>query len=122
MEDDFEISQEEIAEMFRLFVDEGYLIVVGYTPDGNPLYRFSDELLTMPEFYEIHEQIVNDTLFGIWNKGFIEMNPINEEGDWNISLNENSLDHIKAKEELEEDEFVLFIQIFNDLSKKEGYN
>jgi len=119
---DEEITPEDITEILRAMLEEGYLTIVGISEDGEPLYKFSQELMDMPEFIEIHESITNDILFSIWNKGFIEMNPVNEEGDWNIDLNEKSMNHELAREELEEDEFILFIQVFNELQAKKGYN
>ena len=119
---DEEITPEDITEILRAMLEEGYLTIVGVSEDGEPLYKFSQELMDMPEFIEIHESITNDILFSIWNKGFIEMNPVNEEGDWNIDLNEKSMNHELAREELEEDEFILFIQVFNELQAKKGYN
>lgn len=115
-----EPTPEEIAEIFDYMIGMGYITVVGLTAEGLPLYRFSPEVLAIPEFYEIHEQITNDILFNIWNKGFIEMNPVDEDGNWNISLNQNSEDHQKAKSELDESEYSLFIQIYQDLKSENG--
>jgi hypothetical protein len=120
--DEEEITPEDITEILRVMLEEGYLTIVGISEDGEPLYKFSQELMDMPEFIEVHESITNDILFTIWNKGFIEMNPVNVDGDWNIALNEKSMNHELAKKELEEDEFILFIQVFNELQAKEGYN
>lgn len=118
MEDEF--NPEDIAEMLDYLLQVGLMEIVGETPDGEPLYKFSDELLAMPEFMDVHEAITNDILFNIWNKGFIEMNPVNEDGDWNIRLCEKSEDFTAAKNELEEDEFLLFIQLYQDLKSEQG--
>lgn len=116
MEEDNEITPEELEEVFSHMIEAGLITVVGLSQDGEPLYKFSTELLNMPEFEEIHEAITNDILFSIWNKGFIEMNPLNEDGDWRIMLNDNSYDLDKAKAELEEDEYILFLQIYQELN------
>lgn len=117
MEEEF--SKEEISDIIKHMVDEGLMEIVNYTEDGEPLYRFSEELLSMPEFLEIHESITNDILFNIWNKGFIEMNPVNEDGDWNVRLCEKSEDFVAARDELEEDEFILFVQIYAELKHEQ---
>lgn len=114
-----EVSPEEMADIFNEMLDAGYITVVGMTDNGEPLYKFSEEVLAMEEFYEIHEAIVNDILFSIWNKGFIEMFPLNEDGDWRIELNDKSGDMSLAKQELAEDEFILFVQLYEDLRKSE---
>lgn len=108
-------SPEEIAEMFDYLISEGYIEIIGETVNGEPLYKFSKELMEIPEFYDIHESITNDILFSIWNKGFIEMNPVNEDGDWNVRLNDKSHDLELAMAELDDDEFVLFLQVFQEL-------
>lgn len=117
-----EPSAEDIAEIFDYMIEMGYMQVVGLTEEGVPLYRFSAELLSMPEFYAIHEQITNDILFSIWNKGFIEMNPVDDDGNWNISLNEKSHERELAKQELDESEYSMFVQIYDELSSEKGYN
>ena len=110
-----EPTPEEIAEMFEYLISEGYIEVIGETVSGEPLYKFSKELMEIPEFMEVHQAITNDLLFNIWNKGFIEMNPMNEDGDWNVRLNAKSQRIDLAMEELDEDEFVLFLQVFQEL-------
>ena len=110
-----EPTPEEIAEMFEYLISEGYIEVIGETVSGEPLYKFSRELMEIPEFMEVHQAITNDLLFNIWNKGFIEMNPMNEDGDWNVRLNAKSQRIDLAMEELDEDEFVLFLQVFQEL-------
>lgn len=106
---------DEIKEIIEELVESGLMEIAGYAEDGSPLYKFSPELLSMPEFQEVHEAITNEILFSIWNKGFIEMNPVNEDGDWNIRLCDKSEDFVAARDELEEDEFLLFIQIYAEL-------
>jgi hypothetical protein len=115
MEDEFAPDPEDIAEMLDYLLEVGLMEIVGETDDGEPLYKFSDELLSMPEFMDVHEAITNDILFNLWNKGFIEMNPMNEEGDWNVRLCDKSEDFTAAKNELEADEFLLFIQLYQEL-------
>lgn len=117
-----EPTPEDIADIFDYMIEMGYMKVVGLTEDGVPLYKFSAELLAMPEFYAIHEQITNDILFNIWNKGYIEMNPVDEDGNWNISLNEKSHDKDSAYLDLDESEYALFCQIYQELSAEKGYN
>ena len=117
---DEEITPEDIAEVLDHLIEMGLIQIIGYANDGQPLYKFSEELLNMPEFYETQEAITNEILFNIWNKGFIEMNPLNEDGDWDIRLCEKSEDFVSAKNELEEDEFLLFIQIYQDLKREQG--
>jgi len=117
-----EPTPEDIAEIFDYMIEMGYMKVVGLTDKGVPLYKFSEELLAMPEFYAIHEQITNDILFNIWNKGYIEMNPVDEDGNWNISLNEKSHDRDSAYLDLDESEYSLFLQIYQELSAEKGYN
>ena len=113
MEEEF--SAEDISYIINSLVEEGLMEIVSYTDDGEPLYKFSAELLSMPEFYEVHEAITNEILFNIWNKGFIEMNPISDDGDWNVRLCEKSEDFVAARDELEEDEFLLFVQLYAEL-------
>lgn len=118
MEDEFDVSEEDIAEVFSYLLEAGLMQEVAQTEDGQPLYKFSQELMDMPEFQEVHESITNEILFNIWNKGFIEMNPLNEDGDWNIALCAQSHDMDTAKEKLEEDEFLLFMQIYDELKEQ----
>lgn len=112
---DDEVRPEDIVEMIDYLLEMGLMEEVGQTEQGEPLYKFSDELMGMPEFMDVHEAITNDIIFNLWNKGFIEMNPLNEDGDWNIRLCEKSEDFTAAKNELEADEFILFVQIYHDL-------
>jgi hypothetical protein len=46
------------------------------------------------------------------------MNPLNEDGDWNVALCQQSHNMDAAKEQLEEDEFLLFIQIYDELKEQ----
>mgnify|MGYP000134323833 CR=1 FL=1 len=117
MDDD--IRPEDIAEMLDYLISVGLIQIVGTADDGEPLYKFSDELLSMPEFMDVQQSITNDILFNLWNKGFIEMNPMNEDGDWNVRLCEKSEDFNAAKNELDEDEFLLFVQIYQDLKDEQ---
>ena len=119
-EENYEITPEEMTEIFEELLASGYLLIAGISEEGEPLYKFSSELLQMEEFQKVHESIANDILFAIWNKGFIEMNPLNEDGDWNISLNEKSHNMSLAKEELDEDEYLLFCQVYAELNIKDG--
>lgn len=113
--DGYEPSPEEIAEMFDYLLSEGYIEIIGETVNGEPLYKFSKEMMDLPEFQDIHQSITNDILFRVWNKGFIEMNPVNDNGDWNVRLNDKSHRLDLAMEELDDDEFVLFLQVFQEL-------
>lgn len=118
MEDEWEeqVSEEDILDMIDYLVATGLIKQVGTASDGTPLYKFSEEILQMPEFEEIHESITNDILFSIWQKGFIEMYPLNEEGDWKIELCDKSYQQDLASSELSEDEYILFLQVFDELS------
>jgi hypothetical protein len=115
MDDDEQVTPEEIAEMFEFLLENKLMEIIGFSEDGEPLYRFTEDLMAIPEFMDVHEAVTNEILFSIWNKGFIEMNPVNEDGDWNIRLNNKSFDHDAAYNELEEDEYVLFSQLFHEL-------
>jgi hypothetical protein len=115
MEDE-NISEEDISRVIDYLLENGLMEEIAQSEDGTPLYRFSEELLDMPEFAEIHEALTNDMLFNIWQKGYIEMYPINEEGDWKIELCEKSYDMVSANQELEEDEMILFLQVFAELT------
>lgn len=117
-EDD--IRPEDIMEMLERLIEIGLIQIVGYADDGEPLYRFTEELLAMDGFDAVNESITNDILFSLWNKGFIEMNPINEDGDWDIRLCDKSEDFNLAKKELDEDEFLLFVQIYQELKNEEN--
>lgn len=117
--DEEEVRPEDVAEMLNYLLEVGLMEIVGETEDGEPLYKFSDELLAMPEFMEVHEAITNEILFNLWNKGFIEMNPVNEDGDWNVRLCAKSEDFVAAKDELEEDEFLLFVQLYAELKSSQ---
>ena len=114
--EDFE-DEEMIGEMFDKFVEMGLIEIVGLANDGTPLFKFSEEFLEDPEMMEIHQAITNDILSKIWIKGYIEMYPLNEDGDWKIELCEKSFDFEGAKKDLEEDEFILFTQIYDELSQ-----
>lgn len=118
--DEDDIRPEDVAEMLDYLISVGLIQIVSYAEDGEPLYKFTEELMAMPEFMEVHESITNDILFSLWNKGFIEMNPINEDGDWNVRLSDKSEDFNAAKNELDEDEFLLFVQIYQDLKNEQN--
>lgn len=118
--DEDDIRPEDIVEMLDHLIQIGLIQVVGYASDGEPLYKFTDELLAMDGFNEVHEAITNDILFNLWNKGFIEMNPVNADGDWDVRLCEKSEDFNAAKNELSEDEFLLFVQVYQELKHEQG--
>lgn len=61
-------------DLIKMFLDRGYIEIVGYNPVGDPVYKITDL------FYEEQKELVqwmreqdSDLLNSLWFKGFIDL-------------------------------------------------
>lgn len=91
MDDMFDGEDEEMSEIIDGLVEDGYLIQVGYDPEGKPLYQTTPEFREVfPEFYEEQIRDTNETIFELWNMGLLDMTVKEEINDWVVIPNEKT--------------------------------
>ena len=70
-------SEQEIMD--QLIIKDA-ISLVGFNSDNEPLYTFTPKIKDiMPELYEEHLNIVNAELMNLWEKGFLNINFLEED-------------------------------------------
>jgi hypothetical protein len=69
--------EQEIMDQLIL---KNAISLVGFNSDNEPLYTFTPKIKDiMPELYEEHLNIVNAELMNLWEKGFLNINFLEED-------------------------------------------
>lgn len=74
---ELKLSEEDFIEALIL---NGALEVAAIDMDsGEPLYRFTDKLKQIsPELYETQQAMFHEELMSLWEEGFVDMDPMEE--------------------------------------------
>ena len=81
-------AEQEIMDQLIL---KGAISFVSFNSNGEPLYTFTPKIKdVMPELYEEHLNIVNGELMNLWEKGFLNINFLEE--DPTVTLTDMAFD------------------------------
>lgn len=70
---------ENTEQTFKKLLDSGAIEISGINEDGDPLYIFTDKLKSVaPDLYSMHVNFVNYQIMRLWEKGFIDMDLLEE--------------------------------------------
>ena len=81
--------EQEIMDQLIL---KNAISLVGFNSENEPLYTFTPKIKdVMPELYEEHLNIVNAELMNLWEKGFLNINFLEE--DPTVTLTDMAFDN-----------------------------
>lgn len=86
------LNDDEIYQIIDNLVLSGGLEVAGVDPETNEiLYAFTPKVKDlMPELYDGHLNFVNDELMVLWEKGYVDINFLQD--DPSVSLSDKAYD------------------------------
>jgi hypothetical protein len=97
---------DEDNKIIEHLILKGAVEFAGVSETGEPLYNFTQSLKdVMPELYREHLNFVNAALMGLWEKGFIDMDLLEESPTVRLSPKAFDKDEISQLEE--QDQFSL---------------
>lgn len=109
--DDNEIPDEDLQEIFFYMLENGYMEEVGYDFTGEPIFRMTPKMVRdFPDLFQAHLQATNDTIFGLWQKGMLEMN-MTKDGDWTVVPTYNTFHYDELNVDLDTEEILLLDEI-----------
>lgn len=95
--------------LIKIFLERGYIEVVGYNPVGDPIYKMTSK------FYEEQEELVDwmrkmdsDILNSLWFKGYIDLK-MDEDGHAFVYLTDKSEEWIEAADLEEEEKSMMYL-------------
>jgi hypothetical protein len=119
MDDDFEIEDEDVHEVFMFMLQNGYMEVIGMDYNGEPLYRMTQKMIRdFPDLFDAHLSVTNEVIFSLWQKGLLEMN-MNNEGDWVVVPTYSTFNYRDMNVDLDLEEILMLEEISRiELEKK----
>ena len=84
-------DDDSISKIIDELILEGGIDVAGVDPDtGEMLYTFTPKVKElMPELYQDHLNLVNDELMGLWEKGYVNINLLQDDPDISLTSKAN---------------------------------
>lgn len=80
------LYMDNTEQTFKKLLDSGAIEISGITESGEPLYIFTDKLKSIaPDLYGMHVNFVNAQIMRLWEKGFIDMDLLEENPKVKIS-------------------------------------
>lgn len=96
-------------DIIEMFLEKGYIEIVGSNAAGDPLYRLT------PLFYEEQEDLVefmrlqdSDILISLWFKNYVDV-MLDEEGMAHLYLTDKSDDWLEAEDLTEEEKSMMYL-------------
>lgn len=96
-------------ELIEIFLDRGYIEVVGYNTVGDPIYKITKK------FYEEQQELVeymrkmdSDILNSIWFKGYIDLK-MDEDGNAFVYLTDKSESWVDSEDLTEEEKSMMYL-------------
>lgn len=91
-------------EIIDYLILSGALEPAGMSESGEPLYNFTPKLKeVMPDLYHEHANYINAELMGLWEKGFILMDLLEENPT--VRLADKAFDESQISELSEQDQY-----------------
>jgi hypothetical protein len=64
MDDEFEIEDEDIQEIFIFMLQNGYMEEIGIDITGDPVYRMTPKMIRdFPDLFDAHLSATNEVIF-----------------------------------------------------------
>ena len=119
MDDDFEIEDDDIQEVFIFMLQNGYMEVIGVDSFGEPLYRMTHKMIRdFPDLFDAHLSATNEVIFSLWQKGLLEMN-MNNDGEWVVVPTYSTFNYRDVNVDLDQEEILMLEEISRiELEKK----
>jgi hypothetical protein len=97
---------DEDSKLIESLILKGAIEMAGISDSGEPLYNFTTKIKeVMPELYREHLNFVNSALMGLWEKGFLNMDLLDENPT--VRLSEKAFDQNEISGLSEKDQFSL---------------
>jgi hypothetical protein len=111
MDDEFDIEDEDIQEIFIFMLQNGYMELIGLDPFGEPLYRMTPKMgRDFPDLFDAHLSATNEVIFSLWQKGLLEMN-MNNDGEWVVLPTYSTFNYKDIDVELDPEEISMLEEI-----------
>lgn len=111
MDDDDDISEDDIQEIFIFMLQNGYMEQVGIDSTGEPVYRMTTKMVRdFPDLFDAHLAATNEVIFSLWQKGMLEMN-MNSEGEWIVVPTYSTFNYMDMNVDLDSEELLMLEEI-----------
>ncbi len=109
--DEYEDWEDDIQEVFLFMLENGYMEEVGYDHTGEPIYRMTPRMVQdFPDLFDAHLAATNEVIFGLWQKGMLEMN-IGQDGEWTVMPTYSTFNYIDMDVDLNTEEVMMLEEI-----------
>jgi hypothetical protein len=111
MDDDFDIADDDIQEIFIFMLENGYMEEIGIDITGEPVYRMTPKMIRdFPDLFDAHLSATNEVIFNLWQKGMLEMN-MNNEGEWVVVPTYSTFNYMDMNVDLDQEEILMLEEI-----------
>ena len=111
MDDDYDISEDDIQEIFIFMLQNGYMEEIGIDSTGEPVYRMTPKMVRdFPDLFDAHLAATNEVIFGLWQKGMLEMN-MNSDGEWIVVPTYSTFNYMEMDVDLDQEELLMLEEI-----------
>jgi hypothetical protein len=111
MDDDFDIADDDIQEIFMFMLENGYMEEIGIDITGEPVYRMTPKMIRdFPDLFDAHLSATNEVIFNLWQKGMLEMN-MNNEGEWVVVPTYSTFNYMDMNVDLDQEEVLMLEEI-----------
>ena len=111
MDDDFDIADDDIQEIFMFMLENGYMEEIGIDITGEPVYRMTPKMIRdFPDLFDAHLSATNEVIFNLWQKGLLEMN-MNNEGEWVVVPTYSTFNYMDMNVDLDQEEVLMLEEI-----------
>ena len=111
MDDDYDISEDDIQEIFIFMLQNGYMEEIGIDSTGEPVYRMTPKMVRdFPDLFDAHLAATNEVIFGLWQKGMLEMN-MGSDGEWIVVPTYSTFNYMEMDVDLDQEELLMLEEI-----------
>lgn len=111
MDDDYDISEDDIQEIFIFMLQNGYMEEIGIDSTGEPVYRMTPKMVRdFPDLFDAHLAATNEVIFSLWQKGMLEMN-MGSDGEWIVVPTYSTFNYMEMDVELDQEELLMLEEI-----------
>jgi hypothetical protein len=111
MDDEFEIEDEDIQEIFIFMLQNGYMEEIGIDITGDPVYRMTPKMIRdFPDLFDAHLSATNEVIFNLWQKGMLEMK-MNDDGEWIVVPTYSTFNYMDMNVDLDQEEILMLEEI-----------
>lgn len=111
MDDDYDISEDDIQEIFIFMLQNGYMEEIGIDSTGEPVYRMTPKMVRdFPDLFDAHLAATNEVIFSLWQKGMLEMN-MGSDGEWIVVPTYSTFNYMEMDVDLDQEELLMLEEI-----------